>query len=52
MSSFRKPSSSSAMVRGIVLIRGSIAIIFAAFSMARKLMTDKTLRLKRQAGRE
>ncbi|KAF2257344.1 hypothetical protein BU26DRAFT_514039 [Trematosphaeria pertusa] len=34
---------------GVVL---SIAIIFAAFSMARKLMTDKTLRLKRQAGRE
>merc|ERR1712032_472887 len=34
---------------GVVL---SIAIVFAAFSMARKLMTDKTLRLKRQAGRE
>ncbi|KAF2115595.1 hypothetical protein BDV96DRAFT_599180 [Lophiotrema nucula] len=34
---------------GIVLL---IAVGAAAFSLVRKLMVDKTLRLKRQAGRE
>jgi hypothetical protein len=30
----------------------SVALVFAAFSLIRKLMVDKTLRLRRQAGRE